>query len=89
MLTRRLPLVGAIVLALTALSSPEPAGADITFNFTVNSPADLPDANLADGRCDADLSIAGDQCTLRAAIQQGNGLFGTQTSITLPAGPTS
>lgn len=40
--------------------------------FTVNQTADLPDANVNDGRCDTSLTSAGDQCSLRAAIQQAN-----------------
>lgn len=47
--------------------------------FTVNQTADLVDANLADNRCDTNLSTAGDQCSLRAAIQQANATAGTDT----------
>ncbi len=50
-------------------------------NFTVNSTADLPDANPADGVCAA----ADGSCTLRAAIMQANATTGADT-ITLPAG---
>ena len=55
-----------------------PAGAAIT--FTVNSTGDEDDLDFpggafdgsSDGNCDITLSIAGNQCTLRAAIQAAN-----------------
>ena len=40
--------------------------------FTVNSTGDGLDANTADGACDSDLTTAGTQCTLTAAIQTAN-----------------
>jgi hypothetical protein len=40
--------------------------------FIVNDPAETQDANLGDGLCDTNLGTAGDQCTLRAAIEQAN-----------------
>jgi CSLREA domain-containing protein len=40
--------------------------------FTVNSLDDTADEFLGDGLCDSDLSTAGDQCTLRAAIGEAN-----------------
>jgi len=40
--------------------------------FTVNSTGDAGDAATADGTCDSDASTTGDQCILRAAIQQAN-----------------
>ena len=50
--------------------------------FTVNSTGDLPDANTADGLCDS----GGGVCTLRAAIQQGNALAGTDSVVFAIAG---
>ncbi|HMQ05498.1 MAG TPA: choice-of-anchor Q domain-containing protein [Pyrinomonadaceae bacterium] len=38
----------------------------------VNSTLDAGDANLNDGMCDIDLSVPGEQCTLRAAVQIAN-----------------
>ncbi|RMD92049.1 MAG: hypothetical protein D6814_17510, partial [Calditrichaeota bacterium] len=38
--------------------------------FVVNESGDESDANLADGACDVDPSQSGNQCTLRAAIEQ-------------------
>lgn len=53
--------------------------------FVVNETLDLADADLGDNVCDVDLGTAGDQCTLRAAIQQANDTIGADV-ITLPAG---
>lgn len=47
--------------------------------IVVNSVDDVADANVNDSRCDADLSIAGEQCTLRAAIQEANTRAGADT----------
>ena len=40
--------------------------------FVVNTTSDEPDADKGDGVCDVDLSEDGDQCTLRAAIEEVN-----------------
>jgi CSLREA domain-containing protein len=40
--------------------------------FTVNRTADTPDANLSNAVCDVNLAASGNQCTLRAAIQEAN-----------------
>ena len=40
--------------------------------FTVNNSGDLPDGDLDDGVCDAFIGTPGNQCTLRAAIEQSN-----------------
>ncbi len=48
--------------------------------FTVNSTADLSDANTGDGLCDVDLMSGGDQCTLRAAIALANASANTDSS---------
>ena len=44
--------------------------------FTVDSNADLADANLVDGKC---LTVNPNECTLRAAIQQSNRTSGNDT----------
>lgn len=59
-----------------------PAGAA---TFTVNVTDDVADADTTDGHCDADLATPGDQCTLRAAIQEANVQPGADT-IMVPAG---
>ncbi|MDX6586546.1 MAG: hypothetical protein QOI31_1019 [Solirubrobacterales bacterium] len=46
---------------------PHPSG-----ELIVNTPKDTQDPNTADGACDTDSGKAGDQCTLRAAIQEAN-----------------
>ncbi len=43
-------------------------------DFTVNLTADQHDANLGDGVCDINLATAGEQCSLRAAVEQANNL---------------
>jgi CSLREA domain-containing protein len=53
--------------------------------FTVNLITDVVDALLTDGICDTNLGTAGDQCSLRAAIQQANANAGANT-IVLPGG---
>lgn len=40
--------------------------------FIVNTTGDESDADLSDGICDTDLDEPGNQCTLRAAIEQAN-----------------
>ncbi len=52
--------------------------------FTVNTAGDAADNNPADGICDSSAD-PGEQCTLRAAIQQANASPGDYTII-LPAG---
>jgi CSLREA domain-containing protein len=47
---------------------------DCPTTFVVNSVADTDDANPGDGHCDIDSGTGGDQCTLRAAIQEANAL---------------
>jgi hypothetical protein len=47
--------------------------------FDVNTAADTTDANTADNHCDVDTGAGGDQCTLRAAIEQANATSGADT----------
>ena len=63
---------GLLVWGLLFFYASSPAWAAI---ITVNSLADAADANTGgtfDGVCDTDAGTAGDQCTLRAAIQESN-----------------
>lgn len=70
-------LAGLLSLALIGLILPiPPALAD---TFTVFFTTDLPDLNPGDGHCDAFNALSGDQCTLRAAIQESNALPGADT----------
>jgi CSLREA domain-containing protein len=65
-------LLAAMLIAGTMAAGPARAAT----TFTVNSTADTPDASLAGTACDTDVFTNGDQCTLRAAIQQANATFG-------------
>ena len=75
----------ALLLVVMAVSTTKPAQAATT--FTVNSIGDHNDLDFpggtfdgsSDGKCDVDPSTAGDQCTLRAAIQGANKLSGADT----------
>jgi CSLREA domain-containing protein len=77
------------VLALTllagcAITIARPAGVSAgTDNVivTVNLTSDEPDANTGDSVCDIDLGTGGEQCTLRAAIQQANAYPGTDADV--------
>ena len=53
----------------------------ISQNFTVNTQADTPDANLSDGIC----ADASGNCSLRAAVMESNAIGGTH-EISLPDG---
>jgi CSLREA domain-containing protein len=54
------------------------AGSPILNTFTVNQTGDASDSALGDmpNACDVDLPIGGDQCTLRAAIEEANATAG-------------
>ncbi|HEX8206379.1 MAG TPA: hypothetical protein VF587_10005 [Solirubrobacteraceae bacterium] len=70
----------ALLAALTALVlavAAAPAGAA---TYTVNRSADVPDAQ-SDGVCDVDTVAAGEQCTLRAAIEESNASASTDDAI--------
>ena len=58
----------ALSLMLVATKPAQAASSTFTVNRTTNES----DANTADGVCDVDTATVGDQCTLRAAIQQAN-----------------
>jgi hypothetical protein len=89
-LIRRLPtlaLLFAIVAGALASTSPT-AHADVVQPpkvFNVSTVSDLnDDTALGDGRCDT-LPMAGDQCTLRAALAESAALSGNER-IVVPAG---
>jgi CSLREA domain-containing protein len=67
---------GLLVAAMMAASMMTATPAQSSTTFTVNSTADTPDASTAGTACDADVFTNGDQCTLRAAIQQANATAG-------------
>jgi CSLREA domain-containing protein len=65
---RRLALAGVVVGYLLAV----PAAPALGATFTVNSTGDQADADTGVAACDVDAATGGDQCTLRAAIEQSN-----------------
>src|SRR5829696_7975876 len=66
------------LLGACLMMAVQPAHAATT--FTVNDTRDSPDASsTAGGTCDIDVFIDGNQCTLRAAIQQANATLGADT----------
>ena len=62
-----------LLLAIFSFVQPTQKGLSApNATFTVNSSGDAPDWDLDDGVCDTDDGTSGDQCSLRAAIQQAN-----------------
>ena len=58
-------------------------------DFTVNLTTDEHDASTGDGICDIDTVTAGEQCTLRAAVEQANALpSNDRVLFSLPASST-
>src|SRR5918999_1572551 len=74
----------AVALALAAIPALLPdSAAAAGLPMRVNDTRDLPDSNLGDGICRA--GFGGDTgCTLRAAIQEANNSFGSDTIIVDP-----
>jgi CSLREA domain-containing protein len=64
---RRIGRVCAVTLAVLGHAAP-----GLAATFTVTATADRTDADPADDLCDSDLATPGEQCTLRAAVQQAN-----------------
>jgi CSLREA domain-containing protein len=64
-------------LLLAGMMAANPAHASTT--FTVNTTDDFKDLNAGDDRCDITLFLPGDQCSLRAAIEQANNTSGADT----------
>jgi CSLREA domain-containing protein len=81
--------IAALVLAFAVVFAQVGLGvgtATAASTFTVNSTADVVDANPGNGLCDTGNLVGSDpECTLRAAVQEANALAGTDT-INLPAG---
>src|SRR5687768_15283081 len=67
----------AMLASLLVVLSARTSHASIT--FAVNQTSDASDENLADGVCDINSLVSGDQCTLRAAIEQANATSGADT----------
>ncbi|MFN8633042.1 MAG: choice-of-anchor Q domain-containing protein [Chloroflexota bacterium] len=66
------------------LLAPPDGGAALAASFTVNTAGDVGDIHHDDGICDSS-DDPGEQCTLRAAVDQADVLGGAST-ITLPPG---
>ncbi len=71
--------LGMMLLSGLLLARAPQVYAEPNATFLVSQLTDVLDANLADNRCDTNLATAGDQCSLRAAIQQANATPGTDT----------
>ncbi len=56
----------------------------IQSGFLVNEDGDLPDLTPGDGLCDTDNGTVGEQCSLRAAVTEGNLLTGTAAIDVIP-----
>jgi hypothetical protein len=61
-----------LALLLAASTLVLAGGPAYAATFTVNRTGDTADANLANAACDVNASASGNQCTLRAAIQESN-----------------
>src|SRR5215218_6693349 len=72
----------AVIVALLAMGGLLAPQARAVSTFTVNLTADTPDANLSNTVCDVNPTASGNQCTLRAAIQEANdNLNPTETDL--------
>lgn len=65
-------MVGIALLAALVMVGLLAPQARAVSTFTVNLTADTPDANLSNTVCDVNPTAQGNQCTLRAAIQEAN-----------------
>ena len=61
-----------VLLALVSIKGAVPVRSAPTAILTVNDTTDLNDETPGDGLCDTSSTTAGDQCSLRAAIQEVN-----------------
>src|SRR5690606_35669016 len=73
------PRPGALVVGAMVVATSLSTGAAGAVDFVVGSTADLPDVAPGDGVCDADAGPA-TVCTLRAAVQEANGLANDATA---------
>jgi len=72
-------LAAVLLLAAMMAAGMTPAPAQASTTFVVNQTSDFPDASTLGVGCDTDVFTNGDQCTLRAAIQQANATAGADT----------
>jgi hypothetical protein len=79
----RSALTAAAAVALACAAAAPAQGA----TFVVTEKTDAPDASVGAGGCDVATGTAGNQCTLRAAIEESNAGAGTDTiNFTIPGG---
>ncbi len=71
-MTTKAMAAGLLVAVMAAYLILVGQTAQAATTFTVNLPGDTHDADLGDGLCDVNLFGSGQQCTLRAAIEQAN-----------------
>jgi hypothetical protein len=81
---RATPFLVLLLLVVGYTASAQAMTAPNEIVFTVNSTLDVVDAT-PDGICDSDTATAGEQCTLRAAIQEANAMTDVNL-IVLPTG---
>ncbi|MGH3087736.1 MAG: CSLREA domain-containing protein, partial [Rubrobacteraceae bacterium] len=74
----RASALGFLLAALMVLLPPAVAPVRADATFTVNNVGDIADLDPGDGVCNVSL-FTGDQCTLRAAIQEANATAGADT----------
>jgi hypothetical protein len=75
--------LAGVIFAISANS------ANSATTFVVNDKFDSSDEDLTDNACDVAVLIAGDQCTLRAAIEQANTTSGADTiNFNIPDDPS-
>ena len=72
-------LAAVVVAGIMLMGLGSPAHASETYSVTL--PSDTPERDLEDDRCDVSEFFTGDQCTLRAAIQQANATDGADTIV--------
>jgi trimeric autotransporter adhesin len=71
-MTTKAMATGLLVAVMAAFLILVGQTAQAATTFIVNIPGDTHDADLGDGLCDVNLFGSGQQCTLRAAIEQAN-----------------
>ena len=76
---KALAALAAPIVVTAGLLAASAMPAHATTTFTVNQTTDVADENLADNLCDINSLVAGDQCTLRAAIEEANDTDGADT----------
>ncbi|HET7271019.1 MAG TPA: hypothetical protein VFI90_08015, partial [Rubrobacter sp.] len=76
-----------ILMAISLVAAASAKLAHASTQFTVNSTGDTGDADTTDNVCDSDAGTSGDQCTLKAAIQQANFTTGADTIDFNVSGP--